>query len=1066
MPIPPGDLALLRTSPHTSQLYLVVQQPQYRSGGAWTGYDWSCRVDGAHTDDPTVTLTVDGGGAAADLLDSMTVLVSGVEYGAWDHGIYRLRGDQTVGPATVALNIGTSSDVRVMVEDDDYVVVLDEFRFWQRYGRIEIVAEEPVWYKDYDIEWTDLGANDAIRRAAMMRPVPIMGPHAVKFVEIGGDSAQFYFDWSDSYAIAPGEAITDWVSEGETDHAGGTWNSVAQVPGWQTVDAISGLRGFRVNLQVDDGNANATIEHYSRGIRYVFTLRRPGETQVGDPPNAEPIVDFELAEPISGAFDQGYWRTSITVFDSAASKYEIMPGALVILFTEDAYGSTAGSLGPVYDRENILLVGHIVDGSIRTDPETGDVTFDVASPGAEATLYHNYPIVIQNNGAATSWIDTPSLTVDRAVHYYTCWHTNAKQVADWYETGDDIEIYAQDFLEGDIYSTLNTFMYDRLFARLLCDKYGRFHCEIDANERAFGSTTTLWTMQTGDWLEEVTVRHNFPSPVNSVEAGGLIYAVGIVTPKLSHAPGLVTKYRGTQASATSLAIEDQDGLNTTAGRHMEALNHEYEIDFTLAGNWRYCDIAPQRVVDIGTLVTKRESLTGDYIIRAVTNEYDPNAGAIFTAIQTEQETGDGEAGATIDIPEELPSRSPIKPRIPVYPGTPWAPTAEDLGRRIIATNVGVFATDNIGATNPVWYAVNAGIPTGRERCWKILRDPWHWWTTDGAEKTLWGIFSDETEIRSGIEMPRYIYKMEGFPYGTWVEVMDARDFAWLPTHANQYWPVDIVGSIESEIFYVTVQHNVAGLSSSVGYLVSTTDGGASWNDLGQFTVVNTDGFPPWPGSTMAIDTGKHSAAQKIYVYQSYLTPGTDFCVRRSLNGGAAWTTLTPNIGPWASDVDGRMLVPYHSASWGDTDLIVRTRNIANEVKGLQRSTDGGATWTNIGQAVAGYSYRAGSGYTMNRLIYAALFGGAAATRLVYTSNGGTSWSILTTTAYPVGYAALFAFTSGGIVENVLLSDITGGFTGMRLVSVAQDLDKTGNLLTVAPGINSVTRVERDTVGAA
>nr|NIV28055.1 hypothetical protein [Anaerolineae bacterium] len=220
MPLPTAaDLALMRSHPQTSQLFMCLQQAQYQDGGVWTGYIWSARINGVHADDPTAALTVDGGGAAVDLLDGMTVLV-GSSYGEWDKGTFRVRGDQSVGPATTSLNIGLSAEVRGWVSDDDYLVVLDEFRFWQRYGRIEMSGEDILWYKDYDIEWSDLGANDAARRLAMMPPVPNMYCCGVKFVEIGSNSAQFYFDWQYSYATAPGEAITDWVSEGETDHGG------------------------------------------------------------------------------------------------------------------------------------------------------------------------------------------------------------------------------------------------------------------------------------------------------------------------------------------------------------------------------------------------------------------------------------------------------------------------------------------------------------------------------------------------------------------------------------------------------------------------------------------------------------------------------------------------------------------------------------------------------------------------------------------------------------------------------------------------------------------------------
>jgi len=1058
--IPVGDLALLRTLPHTSKLYLVIQQAQYQTGGVWTGYDWSCRINGAHTADPIVTLTVDGGGGAVDLLDSMTVLVSGVGYGGWDHGIYYLRGDQTVGPATVALTIGASSEARGLVEDDDYVVVLDEVRFWQRYGRIEIVADEPVWYKDYDIQWTDLGGTDAIRRAAMMRPVPIMGPHGVKFVEVGSDTAQFYFDWSDSYAIAPGEAITDWVSVGETDHAGGTWNSVAQVPGWQTVNAISGLRGFRVNLQVDDGNANAAIEHYSRGIRYVFTLRRPGETQPGDPPNAEPIVDFELAEPVSARFDQGHWRTSITVFDSAASKYEIMPGALVVLFTEDAYGSTAGSLGPVYDRENILLVGRIVDGTIRTDPETGDVTFDVASPGAEATLYHDYPVVVNNNDAADDWIETPDLTIDRAIHYYTTWHTNVKMIADWYEIGDDKEVLAQDFLEGDIYSTLDRFMAERLYARLLCDKYGRFHCEIDANERAFGATTTLWTMQAGDWVDEVTVRHRYPTPVNSVECWGLIYDEGAVIPKRSEAPGVYDAYRGARATSTSLAIASQDGLNTTTGRRFESLNHEYEIDFALAGNWRYCDIAPQRVVDIGTLATKRESLTGDYIIRAVTNEYDPTAGAIFTAIQTEQEAGDGVAGATVDIPDELPPPTRKMPKRPVSPGLPPLPgwPVADGGRRIIATDEGVFVTDNIGANPPVWYGANNGFSTANDlEVWDIKRDPFHWWTSGGTERTLWAVNS------SGV------WKHENFPNGTWVQVVSRADlaveFGGGPDAGALLLYARISCSIETDDLQAVscvTKDWTAGFGSPVSawrawqYVVT---GGAIQNMFLAFATNDQAGY----GNVMF---APHGAGQVIYAASNRApahVASSQGILWKSVNQGGAWANVDSH-GPGDRGRLCSISIPYVDA--GNADLHVlwgRGGHLAGAPSEYRVSHDAGATFADIPSATSQYSKMGTSGVP-DRIWFLADRPDLRACK--WSVNGG-----LTYTTLPLTIANYYAYSSHTVWQgDYLKSALVGGYIGAaatlywHTIGQATWQNKTGNLGIYAP--SNVYAIERDSMGSA
>jgi len=1035
--IPGGDLTLLRKAPQTSSLYLVIQQPQYSTddGATWTGYDWSCRINGAHTDDPTVTLTVDGGAAATDLLDGMTVLV-GSSYGAWDKGIYRLRGDQSVDGGTVALDIGTSSEVRDLVADDDYVVVLDEFRFWQRYGRI-VIAGDAVWYKDYDIEWDDLGGTDAARRAAMMPPVPVMGPHAVKFVETDTDASQFYFDWQNSYATAPGEAIDTWTSVGETDHAGGTWNSAAETPGWQTVDAISGLRGFRVTLEVDDGNGNATTLPYRRGVRYVFSLRRPGETQVGDPPNAEPITEFELGEPPSGDFSQGYWRTSITVFASQAAEHNIMPGALVILFTEDTYGGTAGSLGPISDRENILLVGRIMDDSIRVDPETGDVTFDVASPGAETATYHNYPIVVQNDDNAATWIDTPDLTIDRAVHYYTTWHTNLNQIADLYQTGSATEILAQDFLEGDIYSTLNSFLYDRLFARLLCDKYGRFFCEVDAQMSAFGSTTTLWTMQQADWLDEVTARQRNVAPVNSVECGGLLYEIGRVVPYMSRSPGLFSKYRGAPQAATSLAITSQAALNTLAGRFLQALNYEFEIDFYLAGNWRYCDIAPQRVVDIGNLVTDRGTLTGDYIIRRVTNNF-------------------GVAGATIDIPEELPIPTRPHPTIPVRPGVPPFPgwPEPDDGRRIISTTIGVYVTDNIAATTPVWYQVNSGFVTANDAyVWAIARDPFHWWTSGGTESTLWCI------SKSGV------WKHEDFPHGTWVQQISFAAFiaalGYAPDTTTELNHCRINMSIEDDGRYVVGINAPDKRGAFERWYASAcvcTD--AAINNVNEFAGYDTLTAGGRINGFAEVKFDPHSASQTIFC-----TPCKDpnnvanaqRDLYRSVNGGAAWAQVD---GPYffaASNKFGIISVPYQDLGnyvlWGS----LLTHRV---------SSDGGATWADVPGVTALDTNSGGmSGYA-RRIFLATSDPSVTACR--YTIDSGANWTLLSVGAGPADEGdCSWTFWQGDTLVSVLVCGEDGLGSDIQIFRYTGGgwSDKTGNLLSFGSHIE-VTDVDRDSMGSA
>lgn len=1077
--IPAYELALQRSHPQSSDVYLIVQQPQrytdaeYVSWQEWVDFDYSCQVDGNPLGDPIATITVNGGSANVTLLDGMTVLI-GSTLGEWDKAVVRLRGDQNVGPGTTTLDIATSSDIRGVVKDNDWIVVLDEFRLWQRYGRIVVDGGNVTWYKDYDILWDDIGAADVTRRLASLPPVPIMGPHAVKFLDPPEVNSQFWFDWQDSYAVAPGQATTSWDSWGEQDFAGNQWNSNAETPGWQDFLGISGLRGFRVRLEVDDGNGNAVTLPYRRGIRYVFTLRRPGQSQPGDPANAEPLTSFRLNSPVSGSFAQGYWRVSITVFEDEASKYTIMPGALIILFTDDWYvaddpyleprGLRNISVGPIFDRENILFVGRVAAGSIKVDPETQDLTFDAVSPGEEAASYENYPIVIEYDDDADDWIETPGLTVDMAVRHYIAWHTTMSLIADVYQTGDTHTILAQDFLQGAIYSTLNTFLWDRLFARLLGDRFGRFFCEIDVQMQTYGSVGTLWLLENTDWLDALAVRHYETDRCKAAECGGIIYAGGDdIVPRLSRAPGTFDKYRGTLKSSNALAITDQDEVNDISGRLLQYRNLEWEVDLNLAGHWRYCDIAPQRAINVdggAAISTERGDITGRLIIRDVSMEY-LERGCIFTSIRTESEETDGTPGVTIVIPEELPDipppeRDPRPGRDPPGGGFEFF----DTGRRIISCNKGVFVCDEIGDTPPVWYAVNAGLG-GYIYCWKIFRDPWHWWTTGGAEKTMWGIFSHWN--RKG----ERLYKHENFPNGTWQLMFDCRvQPAGVTPSLN-----DARGTIEAEDYiYLIAGKYGGGFCGFDVYMYRSVDGGLNWTNRGQIGVAADHCARPypnnevtWPHSLFHFNTAPHSGRQVFYFGSRTFVGGPD--VWKTTNEGGLWINLGADMGN--SIYIDRIVIPYVSPTWTDTDVMYWSSEIAARTDQVQRSEDAGLNFTSIANLPAA-NYQRGLAVNlagMDRdVLYSLRSTLGASGSLDRSDDRGGSWVNVCNIPHKMDLANLYGFGDTAL-ENFLSWSLSSSW--MILVSTAGVvLNKTGNLHAVAAGIDRVTSIERDTLGTA
>jgi hypothetical protein len=218
-----------------------------------------------------------------------------------------------------------------------------------------------------------------------------------------------------------------------------------------------------------------------------------------------------------------------------------------------------------------------------------------------------------------------------------------------------------------------------------------------------------------------------------------------------------------------------------------------------------------------------------------------------------------------------------------------------------------------------------------------------------------------------------------------------------------------------------------------------------------------------------MDTAKHSAASTIYLYQSFMTPGLDWNVRKSTNGGASWSTQTPTIGPWAVDVWGGITVPYHSATWTDQDVIIRAATPTLSPFVLQRSTNGGASWLPIGENVA-MTYRAHSVPTSDKNTIAVVLASLGNSQIRITKDGGTTWTTWATMAFHAGYAAQFDWSegsggAGAALKSVTVTRIDGGFEGVYWVTPGGIVsDRTGNLRSF--GVTSFSKVERDTMGAA
>lgn len=415
--------------------------------------------------------------------------------------------------------------------------------------------------------------------------------------------------------------------------------------------------------------------------------------------------------------------------------------------------------------------------------------------------------------------------------------------------------------------------------------------------------------------------------------------------------------------------------------------------------------------------------------------------------------------------DETDTYIPPPPIIP--PPPPFGGTFHDTGRRMFSCNEGVIVTDEIGDAAPVWYKVNTGLGAQAEckYCWKILRAPWEWWTTGGVEKTLWGIFGAPQWNHP--DSPRFLYKMEDFPNGTWTRMYDAYDQAEGPD-GWEHMVFDFAGSIEVEgLWYALVGSHLWGVGASTLHCMRSLDDGEIWQQMGTLLTATTYpciGFPNWYWVKRAvIGLAHHSGGEEIFVYHQ--TSEGRCRVRRSVTSGATWTVCTvPNV------TDGRVLrctVPYNAVDWGDTDVVIGQRaNTYPHSAEMQRSIDSGGAWANRGKGGDKLSYVevAPTGREDIFLVTADPWA------IAYLSDnaGGTwpQWNPGGTMVYTMSINAVMVnWNDAGGVDSILVHDKF--YNRIMEITPSGESNKTGNLGSIVTlGSLDVTWFERDTLGTA
>lgn len=668
-----GELTQIRADNQYSQLYLASFLPATIATAQCDATPDSL--------DQVVNVSIDNWswvGGYTDAPAGFTVYV-GSSAGAYDLGMARLRGNVSGTPSS--LDFGEHS--HISWANDVHVTIVDEVNIWAKHLRMD---ENGVVFMDYNIAYSDQHDTPI--------PVPVLGPYLTP-VWMTGATIDVDFDSSDSWSLEGSITGHAWLAPG----ASGTADLNTSTP----VITYNAAGTYRVSCTVTCSNGKSFT-----GYRWVmvFTDAAPPET------------DFVL-DSCAGSWESGGWSGRVTMHNQGTTA-EVRDRGLVCLFTKDWYGGTKVSHGPIANREQILMQGWVETESIEWDPEEGTVSFDFHGPQFWLQNMIGFPSGLESvSGAASVWTDFPTLTAKGGAWHFWTWRTTCTQILDVQVINDSREVSLFNAAPGTLWEQVNNEVYNMIFSRTCCDRFGRLWMGIEPNlipvgERGF--IPTVQAITTSDLRVPVSIERNPNKRTAMVDLSGINYVVAsdVGTAYFSLAPGHIPMWPGGSIEQVErVALTDQAQSNTLAGLILGWRNNEYpSIALPLASNHRFIDIFPHQYVtlDISADDTKR-GLSGNLTLipRTVSYSYNPQTGQLLCDVQTEGVTDDtGQPNLIGDPPPTVPP-----PGGPPPPPPPWEPVPEVTlhgNHVIVAANKGVgglYYTADLDVADPVWFEIGA-----------------------------------------------------------------------------------------------------------------------------------------------------------------------------------------------------------------------------------------------------------------------------------------------------------------------------------------------------------------------
>lgn len=610
MRLSPAQMELVRTRPQSSRLYLSIFQPT--------------TIFQAQINDASITK-----GARAITYDNVTAgsytaieanfsAYIGSTPGGSDIGRIRVRS-----ATSSVLTVGENSNIAWA--NDLYITVVRLVQLDPIYPRIiqdPADDENVIFYKDYDIPYTNQNS--------------VLGT----FVNMGSDRAAFRnsqinYSSTGTYNLLGSTLSYSWFFEGGTPSG-----STSANPGLVTYSS----NGHFLTRLIVSGSSGEV----DRGYRSVSIYDRPGEG------SSTPLLKWELAS-LNGSRDEGGYKASFKVHEIV----DVKENAIVVVFTDDWYGSTNQSLGGNYPgNEKILFVGRVLRDSIQYDYKDSRVDFEASSLTDVMKTALGFSVSVESTAAPSKWYQLYDLDCRRAIYHYLRWHTTALDIADFQFVGDDQKIQYFDADRTSMFDAIDNLMRNTLIGQVVSDRQGKVWMEVEAKAypNPTGSFTSVMDISRRDWMNEPSVTERLSDDTSYLELGGVAYtgvAGNTFSALIASAPGSSPSFRGRVDTRQGLALASQSQLNIMAGNVWANDNSKYpKISMDMALSLRNLDIAPQEAtfISIAPSDTVRNTrIEGLYIPSGFDWKYDSKNQILLPSIDFTNLVN-GNIADTVEIP--------------------------------------------------------------------------------------------------------------------------------------------------------------------------------------------------------------------------------------------------------------------------------------------------------------------------------------------------------------------------------------------------------------------------------